>query len=96
VGETIGSNVIAVARDLDMLDTSFDLVAAGGVFSSRSEWLNRSLLETVRTRSPQVNLVHWQSPPVVGALLLALDLLHLPQLPGTGHLADQVTQALGV
>lgn len=93
-GATIGQNAVAVARRLGMLDTAFDLVAAGGVFSSRSDLLQDSLLETLRTYAPRANLVHWQAPPVVGALLLALDLLDLPQLPDAEALAAQVVEAL--
>jgi N-acetylglucosamine kinase-like BadF-type ATPase len=94
VGETIGANAIAVARRLGMLDTSFSLVTAGGVFSSRSDLLRTSLLETVRTQAPEVDLVHWEAPPVVGALLLALDLTGLAALPDTRALAAQVERAL--
>jgi N-acetylglucosamine kinase-like BadF-type ATPase len=94
-GTTIGANAVAIARRLGMLGTPFDLVTAGGVFSSRSNLLRDSLLETVRAHAPQVNLVHWQAPPVVGALLLALDLVDLPALPGTDLLTAQVVEALG-
>jgi N-acetylglucosamine kinase-like BadF-type ATPase len=93
-GTTIGANAVAVARRLGMLDTPFDLVTAGGVFSSRSELLNGSLLETVAAYAPGVKLVHWASPPVVGALLLALDLLDLSARPVAGVLAVQVAESL--
>jgi N-acetylglucosamine kinase-like BadF-type ATPase len=95
-GETIGANAVSVAGELDMLDSAYDLVTAGGVFSSRSALLNETLLETVRAQSPQVNLVHWESPPVVGALLLALDLMDLPNLPDTSKLASQVRASLAM
>jgi N-acetylglucosamine kinase-like BadF-type ATPase len=94
VGETIGANAVAVARRLEMLDTSFSLVTAGGVFSSRSSLLRNSLLETVRAQAPKVDLVHWEAPPVVGALLLALDLTDPAALPDTHALAAEVERAL--
>ena len=93
-GTTIGTNVVTVARRLGMLDTPFELVTAGGVFSSRSELLNGSLLETVTGHAPGVRLVHWASPPVVGALLLALDLMHPSTRPDRSALAIRVTEAL--
>lgn len=93
-GETIGKNAIAVAGRLGMLDTAFDLIAAGGVFSSRSQLLYDSLIETIRTQAPQVNLIHWQAPPVVGALFLALDLLAIKVLPEARSVAVQVNDAL--
>jgi len=94
VGETIGANAVAVARRLGMLDTSFSLVTAGGVFSSRSDLLHNSLLDRVRMQAPMVDLVHWEAPPVVGALLLALDLTDLAALPDTHALAAEVERAL--
>jgi N-acetylglucosamine kinase-like BadF-type ATPase len=93
-GEAIGRNVIAVACRLGMLDTAFDLVAAGGVFSSQSELLNDSLLTTTHRQAPQANLVHWSAPPVVGALLLAVDLMDLALLPDPDALASQAVKAL--
>jgi N-acetylglucosamine kinase-like BadF-type ATPase len=93
-GTTIGANVVVVARRLGMLDTPFDLVTAGGVFSSHSELLNGTLLASVTIHAPRINLVHWQSPPVVGALLLALDLMDLPTRPEAGPLAVRVAEAL--
>jgi N-acetylglucosamine kinase-like BadF-type ATPase len=93
-GKTIGANAIVVARRLGMLDTSFDLVVAGGVFSSRSSLLRDSLLKTVHAQAPQAKWVHWQAPPVVGALLLGLDLLDLATSPDTASLAAQVEEAL--
>jgi N-acetylglucosamine kinase-like BadF-type ATPase len=95
-GETIGANVLSVAGELDMLDSPFGLVTAGGVFSSRSPLLYASLSESVQKRAMQVKVVPWQSPPVVGALLLALDLLHLPGMPETDRLAARVSEALAV
>jgi len=94
VGETIGANAVTVARRLEMLDTAFDLVTAGGVFSSQSDLLNKGLLETVRDKAPKANLIYWQSPPVVGALLLALDLLNLGSLPDTELLAARIEKSL--
>ncbi len=101
-GETIGANVLSVAGELGMLDTFFDLVTAGGVFSSRSPLLYDSLADklcpagSVYKRATRVNIVHWQSPPVVGALLLALDLLELSSMPETDRLAARVSEALAV
>jgi N-acetylglucosamine kinase-like BadF-type ATPase len=97
-GETIGANVLSVAGELDMLDEPFDLVTAGGVFSSGDPTLYKSLSETVHAGARQVNVVRWQAPPVVGALLLAFDLLafdrpSLSGLPETDRLAARVSEA---
>jgi N-acetylglucosamine kinase-like BadF-type ATPase len=92
-GETIGANVISVARELEMLGVPFDLVTAGGVFSSRSPLLYQSLSEALAEEAVQVNLVPLNAPPVVGAVLLALDLLDL-MLPDTAVAADRIARAL--
>ena len=93
-GETIGANVLSVAGELGMLGEPFTLVTAGGVFSSDNSLLYESLAETVASRARQVNVVRWQAPPVVGALLLAFDLLDLPELPAADRLAIRVSEAL--
>jgi hypothetical protein len=49
-------------------------------------------LATVRKQAPRANLVHWSAPPVVGALLLALDLVDLALLPDTDTLASHVVE----
>jgi N-acetylglucosamine kinase-like BadF-type ATPase len=93
-GATIGANAVAVARRLGMLGAPFPLVTAGGVFSSRSELLNDSLLEAMHKEKAQVELRYWEAPPVVGAVLLGLDLLELDMLPDTRALAAEVERAL--
>jgi N-acetylglucosamine kinase-like BadF-type ATPase len=93
-GETIGANVLSVARELDMLRAPFDLVTAGGVFSSRSSLLYGSLSESVHREAVRVNVVPLRAPPVVGAVLLALDLLELPAPPEPSSLAESVKLAL--
>jgi N-acetylglucosamine kinase-like BadF-type ATPase len=95
VGESVAANVLSVARELDMLNAPFDLVTAGGVFSSRSPLLYQRLSEALRQEADAVNLVALHAPPVVGAVLLALDLLRLPALPKTATLAERIARALG-
>jgi N-acetylglucosamine kinase-like BadF-type ATPase len=94
VGRSFGANVLSVARELDMLGAPFDLVTAGGVFSSRSPLLYQSLSESLQEKGAQVNLVPLNAPPVVGAVLLASDLLRLPAPPEAATLAARVAQAL--
>jgi N-acetylglucosamine kinase-like BadF-type ATPase len=93
-GETIGANVLSVADELGMLEEPFALVTAGGVFSSGSPLLYESLSEAVQANARQMGVVRWQAPPVVGALLLAFDLLDLSSLPAAAMLAAHVSRAL--
>jgi N-acetylglucosamine kinase-like BadF-type ATPase len=93
-GRSIAENVVAVARRLELLESGFDLVTAGGVFSSRSRLLNESLSEGLGPHLAGVRLVHWDAPPVVGALLLALDQMRPRRLPDAALLASNIGQAL--
>jgi N-acetylglucosamine kinase-like BadF-type ATPase len=93
-GRTMGENVVAVARRLEMLAEPFDLVTAGGVFSSRSPLLNDSLLQTVRAQAAGARLAPWDAAPVVGAVLLGLDLLHPERPLAPEAIAAQVSEAL--
>jgi N-acetylglucosamine kinase-like BadF-type ATPase len=93
-GKIMGENATFVARRLKMLRTAFPLVTSGGVFSSRSTLLCDTLLETVCSAAPRVELRHWSFPPVVGALLLALDLKNPDRLPDAEVLGDQVAKTL--
>ncbi|RLC58693.1 MAG: hypothetical protein DRI80_13540, partial [Chloroflexota bacterium] len=93
-GRIVGENGVSIARRLGMLETEFVLVAAGGVFSSHNRCLDESLLATVRIAAPQVRLEHWDAPPVVGAVLLALDMLRREALTETSSLAQEISTML--
>ncbi len=93
-GRRIGENVISIARRLDMLEETFTLVTAGGVFSSHNRDMNESLLNTVRRAAVGVRLHHWDAPPVVGAVLMAMDMLHLENVPEPSALAQAISAAL--
>ncbi len=72
-GRHLGATVNAVARRLEMNQTAFDVVLAGGVYKSRSPVLIDAMRLTVRRESPDARLVRPEYEPVVGALLLALE-----------------------
>lgn len=77
----------AVIRGLDMTGDTFELVLAGGVFRGEYPLLRDVLAEAVRAVAPGVQIVRLTAPPVVGAVLLAMETAGL--VP-----ADSVRQAL--
>lgn len=93
-GDTMGANVLSVAEELGLLKDAFQVVTAGGVFSNPSPTLAGFLLQKIHTRAPGARLVHWEAPPVVGALLLAFDEAGASQTPEATLLAERVTEAL--
>lgn len=73
VGGELGANVAAVARQLALAGTAFELVLAGGVFQAQSNLFVDAVLEPVRAESPAVQPVVLHTAPVVGSLLLGMD-----------------------
>ncbi|MBN1967299.1 MAG: ATPase [Anaerolineae bacterium] len=63
----------AVIRALAMDDTAFELVLAGGIFQAEYALLRDALAHEVRRVAPGVEVVRLTAPPVVGAILLAMD-----------------------
>jgi N-acetylglucosamine kinase-like BadF-type ATPase len=77
-GEMLGATAAHVIRQLHMGDVAFDLVLDGRMFRSTNAALVRSLEECVRPVASGVKLNRLWEPPVVGAALLAFELVHEP------------------
>lgn len=76
-GSSVGRSAIAVIRRLRMEDDEFGLVLAGGMFHGASSILRSSLEAVVRAVAPRANPVQLGTAPVVGAVLLAMELAGL-------------------
>jgi len=76
---------IAVIQKLRMDCEGFDLVLAGGVFRSCSPLLLKMLQETVQAVAPDARPVLLEAPPVVGAVVLAMEAVGLEIAPETCH-----------
>ena len=74
-GASIGRSAAAVIRHLRMEDDEFDLVLAGGMFHGASSILRSSLEPLVTDVAPRVTPVRLETAPVVGATLLAMELV---------------------
>jgi N-acetylglucosamine kinase-like BadF-type ATPase len=74
-GASIGRSAAAVIRHLRMEDDQFDLVLAGGMFHGASSILRSSLEPLVTDVAPRVTPVRLETAPVVGATLLAMELV---------------------
>ena len=72
-GRELGGGAVAVIRRLRMEKETFDLVLSGGVFRSPSPLLLDALRETVLAVAPGGRPVLLEAPPVVGAVLLAME-----------------------
>ena len=95
-GRSLGATAAHVVRRLGMEDDQFDLVLAGGMFRADTRYLVDGLDAVVRPVAPQVRLQPLGDPPVVGAVLLAIDTTAEAQSPGLRRsLAEGVASALG-
>jgi N-acetylglucosamine kinase-like BadF-type ATPase len=72
-GTSLGANAGLVARKLDMQDTSFEVVMAGGVLRAGCRTLEQALKKELRRSAPAAFPVRLEVPPVVGAALRALE-----------------------
>jgi len=72
-GQKLALGINAVIRALDMQNEIFELVLAGGVFRAEYPLLRDALVAGVRALAPHVEIVRLTAPPVVGAVLLAMD-----------------------
>ncbi len=72
-GRALGDYALAAARRVGIEGTAFTLVLAGGVFRHRSSLLADTIIEKVRTTSPDVRPTRCRFEPVIGVLFTALE-----------------------
>ncbi len=72
-GRELGIMANAVIRQLQFEDVDFDLVQIGSMFDG-SPLLSEVMQEEVRAVAPKANFIRLQEPPVLGAVLLGMDL----------------------
>ena len=74
IGQALGSAAGLVARRLEMGDLEFDVVCAGNLFRTPNRYLLDQLELETRREAPNAQLTLLDIPPVVGAVLMALEL----------------------
>jgi N-acetylglucosamine kinase-like BadF-type ATPase len=73
-GRYLGAMVTAVARHLQMVDDVFEVVLAGSVFKGSSPVLADAMRAVIRESCPRAEAVPPVFEPVVGALLMGMEL----------------------
>lgn len=92
-GRYLGAMVNACAHKLDMANEDFEVVMAGSVFKGTSPVLVDAMRAAIHRACPQANPVMPLFEPVVGALLLALELDHEISDALLAHLDASLRQA---
>lgn len=77
-GRALGQYAHAAARRVGLENTPFALVLAGGVFRHPSTILPDTIIDWVRSTSPEIRPTRCRFEPVVGALLEALEAADQP------------------
>ena len=91
LAEELATMAIALARRLRMTRARFDVVLAGGVFRTPDPALVEGIRDRVRAALPGAAVHRLESPPVLGAALLALD--HMPE--ATPDAEERLRHAVG-
>ena len=73
-GHYLGKMVLGVARHLDMLQDTFEVVMTGSVFKGASPVLMDAMTTRIHRNCPNAQPVRALYEPVVGALLLGIEL----------------------
>lgn len=73
-GDYLGEMVNAVARHLDMCRDTFDVVMTGSVFKGVSPVLQDAMSTRIHRECPEARVVKALFEPVVGALLLGIEM----------------------
>ena len=71
-GTELGNLAISVIRQLQLQHESFDVVQAGNFYRG-SPLLSQAMAQRIHQEAPDARLVRLEAPPVVGAVLLAMD-----------------------
>lgn len=77
-GTALGASAALVARKLRMTEMEFELVMSGGMFRANSRIIPAALEATVKREAPGARPVRLEAPPVVGAVLLAMEMAGMP------------------
>ena len=95
-GSSLGRAAGLVARRLGMGDDPVEVVLAGGVFRTNCRPLAAALEREARRSAPHATTLRLETPPVVGAVLRALELIGI-EPSGEFHLSLSldVMRALG-
>ncbi len=94
-GAGLGGSAVLVARTLGMLELEVEIVLSGGLITGASRYVTDPFEVAVKRAMPRAVFVHLHSPPVVGAVLMALELLEPDGSPEVqARLADGASRAL--
>ncbi len=91
-GRYLGKMVNAVARKLAMTKDEFEVVMAGSVFKGKSPVLKDAMETVIHAECPRAKAAMPMFEPVVGALLLGIEMDHVVTDEEYQHLKDSLRE----
>lgn len=71
--QLLSQNICAMSHAVGLADSAFDVILAGGVATGAAPLFHSTMRQSVQAVCPLAEIMVLQRPPVVGALLLAMD-----------------------
>lgn len=94
-GRELAQLALGVSRQLGITDLPFDVVLSGSFYNG-SLLIQETMAETIHRVAPEARLVRLEAPPVVGAVLLAMEKAGLQPATVRKRLIESVGQLLAV
>lgn len=88
-GRELGSLALGVIRQLEIGHLAFDIVLAGSLYKG-SPLIQESLSDVVHDEAPRARPVRLEAPPVVGAVLLAMELADIEPATARPRLVEAI------
>jgi N-acetylglucosamine kinase-like BadF-type ATPase len=92
-GEELGLTALAVIRQLEIAALEFEVVLVGSIYEM-GEMIISPMRQVINSEAPLARLVRLSAPPVVGGVLLAMDLLRLNPSTLRGQLITSTSTLL--
>jgi N-acetylglucosamine kinase-like BadF-type ATPase len=90
-GEELGWIAISVARQIDMENDEIEIVQSGSVFEA-GELIAKPMRDIVMKHVPKAKLIRLDGPPVVGPLMLGMQMAGIDPYPTRGRLIATAKQ----
>lgn len=93
-GRELGLNAAALSRQLNLENEAFEVVLVGGIFNGTHPALRESLQRHVLATAPHARFIRPIGPPVVGAVLLAMEAANIVPSPAVRQRLNETTLQL--
>jgi N-acetylglucosamine kinase-like BadF-type ATPase len=88
-GRELGSLAVGVSRQLGLTGRPFEVVLSGSFYDG-NPLVQETMTATIQAVAPQARLVRLAAPPVVGAVLLAMEQVGMPPAAARDQLIESI------